>query len=103
MRKKKITHPSQQRVSPSANWIRSSFYVLSNGKRIDKDDIIRIDGQKGLRFMFLEHVVNPDNEKEWITVHEIHKGALGMYRSFRPESIRSMSPRKKPRVYRKKS
>lgn len=101
--KKKIVHPSQQKAKPSDGWIRNPFYDLPNGKRINKDDIVRIDGQKGIRFMFLEHVVNPNNGKEWITVHEIYKGAVGMFCSFRPNAIRSMSAKKKPRVYRKKA
>lgn len=100
--KKKVVHPSQQKAKPNDSWIRNPFYDLPNGKRINKDDIVRIDGQTGVRFVFLEHVVNPDNGKEWITVNEIHKGATGKFCSFRPESIRLLSDRKKPRVYRKK-
>ncbi len=103
MRKKKIVHPSQQQVSPTAHWIRADFYVLPNGKRIEKDDIIRIDGEQGMRFMFTEHVINPGIDKEWVTVNEIHKGAIGMFRSFHPDRIRTMSARKKPRVYKKAS
>ncbi len=96
MRRKKV-HPSIVH-----NWTRSETYD-SNGRTVIKDDIIRIDGQQGQRFIFLQHVVNNDNGAEWIDCHEIHKGAVGMWRSFRPEQIRFLSDKKKPRVYKKKS
>jgi hypothetical protein len=101
--KKKIVHPSTQQINPSSHWIVSNSYVMPNGKTLEKDEIIRIDGEQGMRFMFLQHVVNPANDKEWIDVNEIHKGALGMFRSFRPDRIRPVAAKKKPRVYRKKA
>lgn len=84
------------------NWTTSNEYILPNGKIISIDEIIRIDGEHGTRFMFLRHVINNDTGNEWIDCHEIHKGTLGMCRSFRPERIRSISPKKKPRVYKRK-
>ncbi len=94
----------RKRVHPSIvhNWTKSDTYVL-NKRTVSKDDIIRIDGQQGQRFMFYQHVVNNDTGVEWIDCHEIHKGAVGMWRSFRPEQIRLLSEKKKPRVYKKKS
>ena len=80
------------------NWTRSDSYELPNGKSIVKDDVIRINGEQGQRFMFLEHVVNNDTGAEWITVNVIYKGTVGMFRSFRPDRIRYLPNKKKPKV-----
>lgn len=75
------------------NWTVSKEITVGN-KTIVDGDVIRIDGEQGKRFLFVEYVVNHDNDKEWITCNEIHKGAPGMFRSFRPERIRTMSKKK---------
>lgn len=80
------------------NWTISSEITLSNGNTVSKDDVIRIDGEPGQRFVFVEHVINHDNNAEWITVHAIHKGQVGMFRSFRPHRIRTIGKKKRPQM-----
>lgn len=73
--------------------------VTVGGKEFAKDDIVRIDGEHGIRFMFLEHVINEDNGKEWVTVNEIRKGQVGMFRSFHKDRVRPLRSKKKaPKV-----
>ena len=73
--------------------------VVIDGRTYEKDDIVRVDGEYGMRFMFLHHAVNTDNGKEWVTVNEIRKGQVGMFRSFKKERIRPLRSKKKaPKV-----
>lgn len=73
--------------------------VTVGGKEFVRDDIVRIDGEHGMRFMFLEYVVNEENGKEWVTVNEIRKGQIGMFRSFHKDRLRPLRSKKKaPKV-----
>ena len=82
------------------NWTVSETLLTPSGKVISSGDIIRINGEVGKRFMFIKHVINNDNNAEWIDCSEIWKGAPGMFRSFRPHAIRTIGGKKgkaKPR------
>ena len=73
--------------------------VTVGGKEFVKDDIVRIDGEHGMRFIFLEYVVNDDNGKDWVTVNEVRKGQVGMFRSFHKDRVRPLRSKKKaPKV-----
>lgn len=80
-------------TSPN-NWTINEEYDLPNGKTVTSGDIIRIDQEQGKRFIFNKHVINHENNAEWIDVNEIWKGAPGMFRSFRPDRIRVMGGKK---------
>lgn len=84
------------------NWTVSTEYTVGN-KTISDGDIIRINGETGKRFIFSRHVVNHDNDAEWIDCHEIWKGAPGMWRSFRPDRIKTIGGRKGKQTARPKS
>ena len=74
-------------------------YVLVEGQTYSKDDIVRIDGEHGQRFLFLHHAINLENGKEWVTVNEVRKGQVGMFRSFHKERQRPLRSKKKaPKV-----
>lgn len=90
----KRTHPSKRTLD--SKLVKNTSYDI-DGKIVNADDIIRIDGEQGLRFIFLEHVVNKENGAEWITCIEIQKGLHGPFRSFKPDRIRFVKG-KKPRV-----
>ncbi len=87
---------SKKVIEPSIinNWTVTNHYQIPSGKLVQNGDIIRIDHEQGTRFMFLCHVVNHDNGAEWIDCNEIHKGAVGMFRSFKPDRIRPIGGRK---------
>lgn len=91
-----MKHPSEH-----TRLIRNDSYEV-NGKIVNKDDVVRIDGEQGGRFMFIEHVVNTANGAEWITLFELHKGVASAFRSFRPDRLRPIPPKKAPRVRGKK-
>lgn len=75
------------------NWTVTTEYTVGS-KTLASGDIIRIDGEQGKRFIFNQHVVNHDNNAEWIDCNEIWKGAPGMFRSFRPNRIRTIGGKK---------
>lgn len=89
---KKSPHPSK------VSRFRRYDHIDIDGKTISKDDVIRIDGEHGIRFMFHEHVINTENGAEWVTVFELQKSTPGPFRSFKPDRIRLLSPRRKPKV-----
>ena len=75
------------------NWTVTTEYTVGN-KTLASGDLIRIDGEQGKRFIFNCHVYNHDNDKEWIDCNEVWKGAPGMFRSFRPNRIRTIGGKK---------
>lgn len=75
------------------NWTVTTEYTVGN-KTLSSGDLIRIDGEQGKRFIFNQHVYNHDNDAEWIDCNEIWKGAPGMFRSFRPNRIRTIGGKK---------
>lgn len=90
-------------ISPNAHlYIRNPFYTLPDGRVIEKDEMIKIEGEWGGRFKFQEHVVRTDTGVEWIDCFETQKGMLCGWRSFKPERIKPM-PRKRVKNNVKKS
>jgi hypothetical protein len=94
----------KKKVKPQIvnNWTVTTEYVVGS-KTIYNGDIIRIDGEQGKRFIFNQYVYNHDNDKEWIDCNEVWKGAPGMFRSFRPDRIRTIGGRKGKQKARPKS
>jgi hypothetical protein len=85
-------------VSPNAHlYSRNPFYTLPDGRTIEKDEIIKIDGEWGGRFKFQEHVVRKDTGVEWIDCFEIQKGILCGWRSFKPDRIKALPKKRNKR------
>lgn len=85
-------------ISPNSDlYIRNSSYTMPDGRVIEKDELIKIYGEWGGKFKFLEHVVRKDTGVEWIDCFELDKGVLCGWRSFRPERIKPL-----PKTRRKK-
>jgi hypothetical protein len=70
---------------------------LPDGRTIEKDEIIKIDGEWGGRFKFQEHVVRKDTGIEWIDCFEIQKGILCGWRSFKPDRIKALPKKRNKR------
>ena len=83
-------------------WTVTTEYTVGN-KTLVSGDLIRIDGEQGKRFIFNCHVYNHDNDAEWVDCNEVWKGAPGMFRSFRPDRIRTIGGRKGKQKARPKS
>lgn len=68
---------------------------MPDGRVIEKDEIIKIDGEWGGKFKFLEYVIKIDSSAEWIDCFEIRGGVLCGWRSFRPDRIKPMPKSRK--------
>lgn len=77
---------------------RVPHYTMPDGRIIEKDEIIKIKGEHGGKFKFLEHVTRTDSGIEWIDCFELRGGVLCGWRSFYPDRIKPMPvPRRKRR------
>lgn len=82
-------------VSPNASlYIRTPFFTMPDGRVIEQNEIIKIDGEWGGKFRFKEHVVRKDTGIDWIDCFELDKGVTCGWRSFRTERIKPL-PRKR--------
>ena len=85
--------------SPLAHlYHRVPHYTMPDGRVIEKDEIIKIKGELGGKFKFLEHVTRTDSGIDWIDCFELRGGVLCGWRSFYPDRIKPMPiPRRKRR------
>ena len=77
------------------DYTRKNELLLTDGNVIQSGDIIRIDGERKRRFLFLEYVVNNENGAQWVNTIELMKGNDGPFRSFRPERVRIIGRRRR--------
>lgn len=82
-------------VSPIMNkFYRKQEYVLESGRIIEHGEIIKIAGEHGCKFRFLEHVTNSETGVEWIDCFELRQGIPSGWRSFRCDRIKPL-PKKR--------
>lgn len=82
-------------VSPIGNkFHRQPSFTLDSGRVIEHGEIIKISGEHGCKFRFLEHVVNKETGAEWIDCFELRQGVASGWRSFRTERIKPL-PKKR--------
>lgn len=86
-KKSKIANPDSYKRIP--------HYQLDGGRVIENGEVIKIQGEHGSKFRFLEHVIN-DKGIEWIDCFELRQGVPSGWRSFRPERIKPL-PKKRIR------
>jgi len=70
---------------------------MPDGRIIEKDEIIKIQGEHGGKFKFLEHVTRTDSGIDWIDCFEIRGGVLCGWRSFRVERIKPLPKTRRKR------
>jgi hypothetical protein len=87
-RRKKIISPN------SSIYNRTPYYQLPDGKMLESGETIKIVGERGTHFKFIEHVVKLDSGIEWIDCFQIDRGVMCGWRSFKPERIKVI-PKKK--------
>lgn len=93
--KEPIVARRKNRISPNAHLYNiEDSYTLPDGRVIEKDEVIKITGQHGVRFRFKSHVVRTDTGIEWIDCFELEKGITAKHRSFRPERIKAIPKRR---------
>ena len=67
----------------------SKEYEMQYGNfTIVKGDIIKIDGQHGMRFKFDCITTNTETGMKWVDCFEYHKVSSGVQRSFALESVK---------------
>lgn len=82
-------------VSPIKNkFDRKQEYMLEGGRVIEHGEIIKIVGEHGGKFRFLEHVTNSETGAEWIDCFELRQGIPSGWRSFRCDRIKPL-PKKR--------
>lgn len=82
-------------VSPVADkFHREPSFVLESGRIIEHGEIIKIVGEHGCKFRFLEHVRNRETGVDWIDCFELRQGVPSGWRSFRTERIKPL-PKKR--------
>jgi hypothetical protein len=90
-RRKKITSPNSNIYS------RAPYYKLPDGKMLESGDTIKIAGERGTHFKFIEHVIKLDSGVEWIDCFQIDRGVMCGWRSFKPERIKVI-PKKRNKM-----
>jgi hypothetical protein len=90
----------RRKIKSQDPFLRKDHFVLSPGITIVQGEVIKITGEHGRRFRFLNHVTNPANGVQWIDCFEMQKGTGGVYiacawRSFYPERVKHIPVRKK--------
>jgi hypothetical protein len=65
--------------------------TLEIGKRtITSGEIVKVTGQHGTKFKFISLVTNTESGAQWVDCLELKKGAVSMWRSFKPDRIKPM-------------
>jgi len=64
------------------------YDVEVNGFVISLGDIIKIQGEHGMKFKFHSLVTNTETGVQWIDCFEMHKVTAGCFRSFRTDRIK---------------
>ena len=75
--------------------IENIFIRLGTYGKIEKGDIVRVNGEYGMRFVFKEHVTNSVTGSEWLDCWELHRGQKAGLRSFRPDRVKPTKKRRK--------
>lgn len=78
-----------------SNLIHETTYITEDGFQIDQGDLIKIQGEYGVRFKFHSLTTNLDSDSKWIDCFEIFRGQVGAFRSFRPERLKRVPKRGK--------
>lgn len=87
-KRKKYTSPIDNKFH------RQPYYTLESGRVIECGEIIKIQGEHGCKFKFLEHVINKETGADWIDCFEIRNGIISGWRSFRCEKIKPLPKRR---------
>jgi len=80
---------------PDHNWVRSTEFTAPSGRIVRPGTEVSIIGVSG-RFRFQEHVLNPSNGAEWISVCGGRKDERSL-RCFAPERIKRVHYKEKLR------
>ena len=80
-------------IAPT-KFIREERLVL-DGFEILSGDTIKVKGQYGVKFKFSSFTTNSETGSHWVDCFELHRGAVGSFRSFRVEDIKRVPIKRK--------
>jgi hypothetical protein len=69
--------------------------VVIDGFEIVQGDIIKIQGEHGIKFKFSAFVTNTETGVQWVDCIELDRGALGGMRSFYVERVKRVPVKRK--------
>jgi len=69
--------------------------ITTSGHLVEQGDLIKVVGEHGMTFKFIQLSTNPNNDKVWVDCYELHKGASGPQRSFESDRIKVVKKRGK--------
>lgn len=92
-RKRKSTAPIETKFlhEPTA---------IINGNEFNAGDIIKIQGEHGLKFKFDSLVTNKETGSQWVDCFELQKGLSSCYRSFAVDRVKRIPKKRGKRVSR---
>lgn len=91
----------RKKVSTVDPFVREDSLQISPTITIQRGDIIKIEGEHGLKFKFLSVVTNPRTGVIWVDCFELQKGGTEKayicraFRSFYPDRVRHIPKRRK--------
>lgn len=78
-----------------SNLTYESAYITKDGFEVKQGDLIKIQGEYGVKFKFHALTTNIDSNSQWIDCFEVFRGQVGAFRSFRPERLKRIPKRGK--------
>jgi hypothetical protein len=85
-------------VSPFAHlYHREPFFIMPDGRVVERGEIIKIKGVYATKFKFFEHVRRIDSDIDWIDCFELEKGIQCGQRSFRCDRVNPLPKAKRKR------
>lgn len=95
-RRKKYVSPIQNKFH------REQSFTLETGRIIEHGEIVKIVGEHGGKFRFLEHVTNKETGAEWIDCFQLDRGMVSGWRSFRPDRIKPLPKKRTKKINEKR-
>ena len=75
-------------VKPGYSKFNKEYQLQVGNFVIAKGDIIKIEGEHGIKFKFESLTTNTENGKVWVDCFEMQKKVVGGFRSFSPDRVK---------------
>lgn len=76
------------------NFKKDDTLILPDGKIIEKGEIIKVSGERGVKFKFGSLTTNTVTGAQWVDCFEIFRGRVGALRSFKSDRIKRIPKRR---------
>lgn len=72
--------------------------ILEDGKMVIQGDLVKIKGERGLKFKFFSLTTNIQTGAQWVDCFEVFRGQVGAFRSFPSDKIKRIPKRRVKRA-----